>query len=80
MGLLEMIRGRIEARMVEDITIDAHPINEKAQIGDAVPSESHHTDQAHIDKVNPHAQAGIQKAEAAALVWSKKVVVGTYIW
>ncbi|KAJ6136610.1 MFS general substrate transporter [Penicillium capsulatum] len=76
-----MIRGRTDARMAEDLAmIDAYPVDEKTQIGDSLPSHAAHVDQAHSNKVNPHAQAGIQKAEAAALVWSKKVVIGTYMW
>lgn len=32
------------------------------------------------DKVTQDAHAGVQKAEAAAMVWSKKVVYATYGW
>ncbi|KAJ5668237.1 Major facilitator coppper-regulated transporter crmC [Penicillium maclennaniae] len=34
----------------------------------------------HPDEVTHHAQAGIQKAEAVALVWSRKALYGTYAW
>lgn len=34
----------------------------------------------HPDKVNQNAQAGIRKAEAAALVWSKSAVYGIFAW
>lgn len=36
--------------------------------------------QQHPDRVTAGAQAGIQKAEAAALVWSKKAIFATYAW
>jgi hypothetical protein len=32
------------------------------------------------DKVTQDAHIGVQKAEAAAMVWSKKVVYATYGW
>ncbi|GKZ20201.1 siderochrome iron transporter 2 [Aspergillus brasiliensis] len=34
----------------------------------------------HPDQVTQDAQLGVQKAEAAALVWSKKAVYATYAW
>ncbi|XRM40407.1 Siderochrome iron transporter 2 [Aspergillus tubingensis] len=36
--------------------------------------------EAHPDQVTKDAQLGVQKAEAAALVWSKKAVYATYAW
>lgn len=32
------------------------------------------------DKVTEDAHLGVQKAEAAAMVWSKKAVYATYAW
>lgn len=32
------------------------------------------------DQINDRAQLGVQKAEAAALVYTKKVVIGIYAW
>ncbi|PYH96888.1 siderochrome-iron transporter [Aspergillus ellipticus CBS 707.79] len=34
----------------------------------------------HPDEITKDAQLGVQKAEAAALVWSKKAVYATYAW
>ena len=34
----------------------------------------------HPDEITRNAYAGVQKAEAAALVWSKKAVILTYAW
>jgi hypothetical protein len=34
----------------------------------------------HPDEITHHAQAGIQKAEATALVWSMKALYSTYAW
>jgi hypothetical protein len=34
----------------------------------------------HPDEITHHAQAGIQKAEATALVWSRKALYGIYAW
>jgi hypothetical protein len=36
--------------------------------------------QLHPDEITRNADLGIQKAEAAALVWSKKAVYLTYAW
>lgn len=36
--------------------------------------------QQHPDEVTAGAQRGIQKAEAAALVWSKKTIFAVYAW
>jgi hypothetical protein len=36
--------------------------------------------QLHPDEITHNADLGIQKAEAAALVWSKKAVYLTYAW
>ena len=34
----------------------------------------------HPDEVSANAADGVRKAEAVALVWSKKAVVATYAW
>lgn len=34
----------------------------------------------HPDRVTSWEDVGVQKAEAAALVWSKKAVLSTYAW
>ncbi len=34
----------------------------------------------HPDQVTRGAELGVQKAEAAALVWSRKAVLATYAW
>lgn len=36
--------------------------------------------QEHPDQVTQDTDLGVQKAEAAALVWSKKAVLATYAW
>lgn len=36
--------------------------------------------QAHPDSITSDAQLGVKKAEATALVWSKKAVYLTYAW
>lgn len=36
--------------------------------------------QEHPDEITAHAQPGVQKAEAIALVWSKKALFATYAW
>ena len=36
--------------------------------------------QEHPNEINASADLGLQKAEAAALVYTKKVVVGIYAW
>ena len=36
--------------------------------------------QAHPDRITQQAELGVQKAEAAALVWSKKTVWAAYAW
>lgn len=34
----------------------------------------------HPDQITHDAQAGVQKAEATALVWSRKALYSTYAW
>ena len=36
--------------------------------------------QEHPDEITGDAQAGVQKAEATALVWSRKALYSTYAW
>jgi hypothetical protein len=36
--------------------------------------------QAHPDQITSYADLGVKKAEAAALVWSRKAVYATYAW
>lgn len=91
MGMIDMIRGPHRARVMEEIAILQTPgppddkfaagnnftrvvcrIDPKTRQSTQVGSPSH--------EVTSDAPAGIQKAEAAALMWSKSIVYGTYAW
>lgn len=94
MGVINLTRGRKDIRVVQDITgSDLHALNGEANgstdSGDC--KDSHQIEQQpSVETVtekkpqrNSHrttqgAYIGVQKAEAAALAWSKKTAYGTF--
>ncbi|KAH8432660.1 putative siderochrome-iron transporter [Aspergillus melleus] len=91
MGVLELVRGRDNTAMVSDLagTEDHRPKNSSPENPETSGSESDRKSlearnekeiELHPDQVTEGAQLGIQRAEAAALVWSKKALVATYAW
>lgn len=93
MGVVDTIRGRDEDGRTskpflpppdyEDETIKQEPpANNITDLPGEESLEWHDEKEveAHPDQINPNADIGLQKAEAAALVYTKKVVFGIYGW
>jgi len=94
MGVINLTRGRRDIRVVEDIVgSDLHGLNSAANTStDSSHSKDGHQieQQASVETIpekppqrNSHrttqgAYIGVQKAEAAALAWSKKSAYGTF--
>lgn len=92
MGVLDLVRGRNDSRHVQESIVTTEP-NEPKTTAD-VPEDNAHESPGktsleqqnekeimqHPDEVTASAQLGVKKAEAAALVWSKKAVYATYAW
>ncbi|KAK3675812.1 Siderochrome iron transporter 2 [Recurvomyces mirabilis] len=88
MGFINTVRMRKEPH----ITGGASQYDEKDEPSDietATPSDSDTLSlearnekevQQHPDRITQQAELGVQKAEAAALVWGKKTVYATYAW
>ncbi|KAJ5671497.1 hypothetical protein N7507_000624 [Penicillium longicatenatum] len=93
MGVIDTIRGRDEngrtsksflpTPVYEDNTTkQEQPANDISHLPGEESLEWHDEKevQAHPDQINANADYGLQKAEAAALVYTKKVVFGIYGW
>lgn len=89
MGILDNVRGRKDAVVAEaalqpsqepktDFTVD-QPSDSNS---DALSLEARHEREVekHPDEVTKNVDQGVQKVEAAALVWTKKTVYGIYAW
>ncbi|KAJ5631994.1 MFS general substrate transporter [Penicillium lividum] len=70
---------RLKGRKVTQTVDDVHPVENDA-IPDSAKLESTSQAETHPDEVTKEAQIGVQKAEAAAIVWSKKAVYIIYGW
>lgn len=90
MGVLENIRGR-DTSLTNAAANRSDPVDEKSpdQSQNAFASDSDTLSlearnekeiQAHPDQITADAEIGVQKAEATALVWSKKTVYAVYAW
>lgn len=83
MGVLNSLRGRNDAHIAainhdtKDVVDDSEGSN-----ADTLSLEARNEKdvQANPDTITSNAQEGIQKAEAAALVWSKPALYGAYAW
>lgn len=97
MGVFDVIRGRNDSQIVQDLGVtedrhepkkdmnDENPENPSSPGSDggrrgSLEAENEKNIEQHPDEVTSQAQMGVQKAEAAALVWSKKAVYLTYAW
>lgn len=79
MGIVvDRLRGRKTTQVVDDL----RPVEDQV----TPPTESDKLESAtkeaelHPNEISEKAQIGVQKAEAVALVWSKKAVYTTYAW
>lgn len=85
MGVLHNITGRNDnARITRSFVEDGAQRDTAVSSEILDPSSLEWRDekelQDHPDVVNEKAHAGLQKAEASALVWDKKVVFAIYAW
>lgn len=88
MGVINLTRGRNDRAVVEDLrpTLETEVKNEVNVEQNRVGSDLDNLDrsekeiQEHPDQVSANAASGVRKAEAVALVWSKKAVYATYAW
>ncbi|KAH8884084.1 MFS general substrate transporter [Thozetella sp. PMI_491] len=92
MGVISQIRGRDTSRIANDVPDDGaapHADPEKDATGEITDTNSSRLSLdernekeivEHGNQVTSDAQLGVQKAEAAALVWSKTAVRLTYAW
>jgi len=84
MGVFDNIRGRKDT----DIAAGVMDGDEKSQYASDLSDASSMSLEAredkeireHPDQVTQSAHLGVQKAEATALVWSKKAVYASYAW
>ena len=91
MGVIDKIRGRRDDEVQPAADPPVEATHEKSapyvQNNDWSPASSDDNltraakeIEAHPDQVTEGATPGVQKAEAAALVWPKKVVYAIYAW
>jgi len=90
MGIFDKFTGRTAAGAADGVTATENFERENGKSGNYTSgSDSDSLDlldknekdiREHPDEITASAQPGIQKAEAAALVWSKKAVYATYAW
>ena len=91
MGVLDNIRGRNDSQHIQAIATPDPDTESKNEAGtDTAADDSTDTAslearnekevEAHPNEVTADANEGVKKAEAAALVWSKKAVYATYAW
>jgi len=86
MGILDLSRGRNDTRTAHNIT-QAGADEKEANVITDTPSDTLSLEARnekevleHPDQVTPDAQLGQKKVEAAALVWSRPVVIAVYAW
>jgi hypothetical protein len=92
MGFLDKLRSRTERADASEVPVaQPDPKGPQEQSGNAIyesedssrlslEARNEKEVQQHPDAITQEAHLGVQKAEAAALVWSKKAVYATYAW
>lgn len=90
MGVLDMVRGRNHSVAPDALAAEDHERKESSPETPEYPNEKHerssleargeHEVELHPDEVTQGAETGVKKAEAAALVWSKKSLIAIYAW
>ncbi|KAI9929433.1 hypothetical protein ASPWEDRAFT_51976 [Aspergillus wentii DTO 134E9] len=84
MGITDLVRGRNDARLAQNVVgSDFHDLKYEVKVesnGDGVGLES--SQPGNENEITQGAHLGVQKAEAAALAWTKKTAYITYalIW
>lgn len=91
MGVLDLVRGRNNTIVASGLEVTEHqdqqpresePKNPDSDSNDrsSLEARAEREIELHPDQVIEGADLGVQKAEAAALVWSKKALIGIYAW
>ncbi|PWY93103.1 MFS general substrate transporter [Aspergillus sclerotioniger CBS 115572] len=82
MGAVDRLRGRKTNHVVDDLQPVENDNSENRQTKEPTDNvgEKEAAAQERPEEVSREAPIGVQKAEAAALVWSKKAIYGTYAW
>lgn len=84
MGVFDSIRRRDEnSRIVKVFGSSAEESDEVSEVPPQTSSlewQDEKEIQQHPDEVNANASVGLQKAEAAAFIYSKKSLIGIYAW
>ncbi|GKZ25926.1 siderochrome iron transporter 2 [Aspergillus brasiliensis] len=77
--VVDRLKGRKTNHVVDDLQpVEQHPKSDQTDGPSGNPELSEKG--AQPEEVSPEAPIGVQKAEAAALVWSKNAIYGTYAW
>lgn len=86
MGVLDLVRGRDNTAAVDVVATEDHGPKENEKSGSdsndrsSLEARAESEIELHPDKVTEGADPGVQKAEAAALVWSKTALICIYAW
>lgn len=93
MGVLDLVRGRNDSQHIHEAVVTSEPTEPKNTTEAPAEGPPEYTSRKpsleeqnekevneHPDQVTNDAQVGIKKAEAVALVWTKKAVYCTYAW
>lgn len=87
MGILNLARGRRDDRIIAENneyrdTSKDFEVSGSGSDSDTLSLEAKNEKevQEHPDSITQHAQLGVKKAEATALVWSKGALYGTFAW
>lgn len=89
MGVFDLVRGRQDSRIVRDVHGPGLDTEEKENVDVGVQSDADTLSlearnekevREHPDQVTSSAQEGVQKIEAAALIWGQKTVYAIYAW
>ena len=87
MAVLDSIRRRDENNHIMKVfrssaeeNDQVHGINEAPPETNSLEWRDEKETQQRLDEVNVNASIGLQKAEAAAFIYSKKALIGIYAW
>lgn len=94
MGVLDLVRGRRSEQVIAEGNDFSHDEKNRAAVSDDAEPSSDTDSQSnlslaakedkevreHPNEITKDADLGVQKAEAAALVWSKTTVYCIYAW
>lgn len=86
MGILDLVRGRDNTAAIDVVATEDHETKENEKSGSdsndrsSLEARAEREIELHPDQVTEGADLGVQKAEAAALVWSKTALICIYAW